>query len=370
MRQKEDRHFAELLNRLREGNHTKTGDRSDLETLKACIVNAKESNRTAQHFFRSRREVADHNEKIFAAATTDKTSIYAHDAVVGDTHKTVQERIKRQIEKRQKDPNHDTLSNSHNTANLDDRLDVAVGLRYHVTINVDVEDGLTNGADCVLKKIQYLVENKQVPSILWVLFDDKKIGRQARRKYSSYFSAGIDKNWTPVFAVNRNYQFHQHTVIRTQFPLTPAAAKTIHKAQGLTYDEIVVKMRDKKEDHMHYVALSRVRNLAGLQILELHEDKITVNPLVKQEMERLRSDAQLNLCFKPIYNLPEDTIKLVFHNTRSLHKHIQDLKSSHLIQGAHIIGIAESRLMKSDSCIEYALTNYNMTRNDQTQLVY
>ena len=94
MRQKEDRHFAELLNRLGEGKHTKKGDHSDLATLKACIVNENESNKTAQHFFRSRRDVADHNEKIFAAAMTDKTSIYAHDAVVGDTHKTVQERIK------------------------------------------------------------------------------------------------------------------------------------------------------------------------------------------------------------------------------------------------------------------------------------
>ena len=128
-------------------------------------------------------------------------------------------------------------------------------------------------------------------------------------------------------------------------------------------------MGDKKEDHMHYVALSRVRNLAGLQVLKLNEDKISVNPLVKQELERLRSDAQLNLCFKPVYNLPPDTIKLVFHNTRSLHKHIQDLKSCHLIQGAHIIGIAQTRLMKSDSCHEYSLENYNISRNDQTQVL-
>ena len=199
MRRKEDEKFAHLLNRLREGTHTE----NDLTDLKSCIVKQNDTkyNKTAPHFFRSRREVMDHNNKIFAAATTEKTSIDAHDAVVGDTLKKVADRIQSRIQKNQQDATH---SNSHNTANLEDRLDVAVSLRYHVTINVDVEDGITNGADCVLKKIQYLEQNRQVPSVLWVLFDDHKIGRHTRRMYSSYFSPDINKKWTPIFDVNRN----------------------------------------------------------------------------------------------------------------------------------------------------------------------
>ena len=126
-------------------------------------------------------------------------------------------------------------------------------------------------------------------------------------------------------------------------------------------------MGDKKEEHMHYVALSRVRNLAGLQILELNEEKICVSPLVQNEMERLRKDATLSLCFTPVKKLPEDTLKLVFHNTRSLHKHFPDLKCSHVIKGAHIMGIAETRLIRADSNETYTIPDYKIIRNDQEQ---
>ena len=124
-------------------------------------------------------------------------------------------------------------------------------------------------------------------------------------------------------------------------------------------------MGSNKEEHMHYVALSRVRNLAGLQILALNEDKICISPLVEEEMERLRAHAPLHLCFTPISKLPDDNFRVVFHNTRSLHKHFLDLKSNHLIQGADIIGIAESKLVPSDSTDEYAITDYTVIINDQ-----
>ena len=102
MRQKEDIHFAELLNRLREGQHTQT----DINDLKACIIKENDTNynKTAQHFFRSRREVANHNKLIFATTPCEKTIIYAHDAVVGDTLKKVAERIQSRIQKHQQDP--------------------------------------------------------------------------------------------------------------------------------------------------------------------------------------------------------------------------------------------------------------------------
>ena len=244
---------------------------------------------------------------------------------------------------------------------------MAVSLRYHITVNVDVEDGITNGADCVLKKIQYSQENRKVPKILWVQFDDNRIGHHTRRKFVGEYSSDIDQNWTPIFALDRTYEYNRHTVVRTQFPLTPAAAKTIHKAQGLTYNEIVVKMGENREEHMHYVALSRVKNLAGLQILKLNEDKISVSPLVEEELERLRQDAPLRLCFTPISKLPESSFKIVYHNTRSLHKHFPDLKSNHLIKGAHIIGIAETKLYKADSSDQYAMPKHPITRNDQKQ---
>lgn len=54
----------------------------------------------------------------------------------------------------------------------------------------------------------------------------------------------------------------------SQFPLRLAYALTIHKAQGMTLDSAYVDIRAAREPGQAYVALSRVRTLAGLHLKE------------------------------------------------------------------------------------------------------
>ena len=56
-------------------------------------------------------------------------------------------------------------------------LPVVVGFIVVHTTNVDVEDGLTNGATGMVKQIDLRIDGTNRPSIIWVLFDDPRVGR-------------------------------------------------------------------------------------------------------------------------------------------------------------------------------------------------
>ena len=95
--------------------------------------------------------------------------------------------------------------------------------------------------------------------------------------------------WTPIkpittqFAVGRTRSV---LVVRKQFPLRPAAAKTIHRSQGDTESRIVVKLETRRAiPHIHYAGLSRVTKINGLFITDLCEDEIAVSNDVQTEMQ-------------------------------------------------------------------------------------
>ena len=112
------------------------------------------------------------------------------------------------------------------TGNLMKSLTV-VGMIVVRTANVDVEDGLTNGASGVVKYIDYRMKGTNRPSIIWVLFNDPRIGRSAQEKYRALYNSSIQIDWTPVFDVQRTFILNYKTYQRIQFPLRPASGKTV-----------------------------------------------------------------------------------------------------------------------------------------------
>ena len=317
MRQKDDKAFAELLNRLREGKHSD----NDIAVLKQRLTTVSPGNANypmnITHLFSTNASVDAHNNALYTLSKTNKAQIKAVDIIIGDISDELKNEMKNKI------PDDPTK-----TMGLYSVVSIATVAKYDLTTNIDVTDGLTNGAECVIEDIDYRVENSTRPSIIWVSFPHPDIGRKQHREHAHLYNTHINKNWTPVLEVTKQFQINKKSkvkVLRRQFPLRPAAAKTIHRCQGDTLNETVVDFPKSTREHMHYVGLGRVRNSSALHILNLNENVIKVSEKVKTEMSRLRREASL----MPLAVLPPTEIPLtktiLFQNVRSLHLHIDGM---------------------------------------------
>ena len=221
MRQKDDKEFAELLNRMREGKHSK----DDITILKRRILKVKpeEDNYpiNVSHLFSTNDLVAAHNTALYTFSLTDKVQVKAVDIIIGDISDDVKKQMKRKI------PDNPTK-----TMGLFSLLPVVTAAKYDLTINVDVSDGLTNGADCVIEDIDYKVENSTRPSVTWVSFSHPDMGRKQRTDNDNLYKTNTNKNWTPVLEITWQFQINKKSkvqILRRHFPLRPATAKTIHR---------------------------------------------------------------------------------------------------------------------------------------------
>ncbi len=76
-----------------------------------------------------------------------------------------------------------------------------------------------------------------------------------------------------------------------QVPLRLAWAITVHKSQGMSLDAAEVDLSKSFVYGQGYVALSRVRSLAGLKVLGMNPNALMVDPTIINEDERFRAEA-------------------------------------------------------------------------------
>ena len=238
MRQKDDLKFAQLLNRLRLNEMTEE-DKNDLRK-RVVDRNSGEYPRDAVHLFAEKAGMYKHNENIMNGIDGEKVDIPCHDTVASAniSPKKARELISQL-------PDDASI-----TANMEKVLTVKVGMKYNISVNVNVEDGLANGARGKVKFIEYKIEGSNHPSIIWMKFDDPRIGKATREKYfqRGFYNSNIQRDWNPIFEVERTFLYKYKMYQRIQFPLRPAAAKTIHKGQGITEDKAVVDLTPAKSN--------------------------------------------------------------------------------------------------------------------------
>jgi len=279
--------FVDLLNRLRFGKCK----RADYELLQTRIIsNAKDDMSSSDwNIARKAPIIVYQNDlkdalniegaKAFARATGQELHWY----YAYDTHGD------QQIE----NPQMTEVLNSLHSGKTKQRLGkipLVPGMPVTVTLNFDVEGGVVNGSRGTLKTIRY------------------KIGKDGRRYATSCIVRldgtsseklpGLNKNEAAVLAEEVSLKFKhpysqkQMTIKRTQVPIQPAFAMTVHKSQGETMNRAIIDLNNcGSETEAAYVMASRVTSLDGLLILGdfgIQKIQKRQSQYSREEFERLR----------------------------------------------------------------------------------
>ena len=346
MRQRGDSEFCKLLCRIRTADHTD----DDIATLKSREVTSDMPNypHHALHVCRLNVDVDDRNSHMLNALApkSQQYSIKACDSIAGQTDNVDLSNLS---DKRSE------------TGGLHSVLKVAIGARVMLTTNVDVSDGLVNGARGEV--VHVVTSNDHKVTHILVKFDNPDVG--AKAKHSSQFrdqysdTVPLKKHEAVFLAKGRCGS----EVTRLQFPLTLAWAITIHKVQGLTLDEIVVDMKGSRfNPGQAYVALSRVKKLEGLHIVNFNEKAIKASQDVKGEMERLNKNLLSPL---PMFTCPDNHISIALLNVRSLVAKLPDIECDHSLTSASILCFTETWLTPQLSSPNI-LGNHQPIRSDRT----
>ena len=259
MRQAEDLHYAQMLNRIRIGSFTP----DDIASLKTRLVHDRSTcafNSSILHIFPTKEEVTKHNEYmqsqlISPVMTFEATHFFSNNDI--GVNENVTESF---IPKKDRD-----------AGGLLRILRLSVGTRVMLIRNLNTDCGLVNGAIGVVEK---LPENTEVNGDVMVCFENVQYQSSLKEK-----SAAV-----PIPKYNQEYLYNGRFIIRCNYPLIVCWGTTVHKIQGLSFKEAVICIGNSVfEKGQAYVALSRVERLEKLYILAFSESKLVSDPDVINE---------------------------------------------------------------------------------------
>ena len=233
-----DPEWAALLARLRVGQWTD----ADVETLHALVIKTGRSRKPATgavHLYGTRAAVATRNQN-YIAEHVGASRGELHDCPAADI--SVNTGAPLAPEK--------AWSKPEDTGGLEGLLQLAEGVQVMLRKNLDVQDGLVNGACGTVDKIT-IFEDGEVDKV-WVNFD-KGAGTKWCHNNESLCGVAIQRCQAKFQDTDGN------KAERRQFPLVLAKATTIHKSQAAAYHAGDHAFLDKtvKQARQAYVALSR-----------------------------------------------------------------------------------------------------------------
>nr|XP_018914195.1 PREDICTED: uncharacterized protein LOC109042086 [Bemisia tabaci] len=334
MRQKDDAVFANALNNLANGSLSD----EEVKLFQSRETQARNIPSDAINLFRNNANVDSFNENVIKKSKADIVIAVSSDTVTGQGTEKLVDRALSAVKNLP----------ARKTEGLPTILKLVLKIKYMVTVNVCIPDGLVNGAIGTLEHVEKNEEG--APTRLWIDFGDSEVGKAARQAVQ-WRPPEVLNNLTPLEKQARRIHPLPNaiiSVVRKQFPLVPAEAITICKSQGATYSKVAVYIISGLKRNELYVACSRCTSLSGLFIVGTFRPPSAPGPYDEVQLA-IKSLRRKKIKFSCLFanNFPRNRI-ILYHNVQSLNAHFQDIKNDLNYQCSNILISAESWLKPTD----------------------
>lgn len=265
-----DNKFISMLQKCRMGvpfNH----DEVDI------LMNHKSITTNAVKLFSTREEVRKINEENFMRLKTEAHPYQCLDRFIWNKlkHPALEYKNRR---------NADNSLAALNEHRFERYAELKVGMLVVLLVNLDLPSGLCNGSQGIIAGFEDYDPTKlprkggpdsDANSIMGTYCNIKEeqiraFAEKNRRGLAwpiIKFLNGVTRVIYPECQVHELGDEKEYSLMcRTQVPLTAAWALSIHKAQGMTLDRVVVNLSRAFEEGQVYVALSRATSLEGLRV--------------------------------------------------------------------------------------------------------
>ena len=279
MRQKEHCEFVQLLGRARLGAMSAADVKILLsrkialnsETvngrMKEVVAKLVELPEDTVCLLPTRHMCDEINTEVLQGLPGKQYSIVAEDSV--DCSASLLQKVKQKLAKYSED--------STQTAGLENVITVKIGCKVMLRRNIDITLGLVNGAIGTIQSIQHCIDQPSKVDTITIMFCNKQ--QHCLKRVTTKFEV-LDKAY----------------VIRSQFPITAAYAITIHKSQGLTLNHVLTDIGNTVFTcGQAYVALSRVKSIEGLHLINFDLRSIKALDSAILEYNRLRHEFRSHL---------------------------------------------------------------------------